>query len=425
LPAHVLIRSICLFALALAFSCPAVASAAGPFAPDSVWDAQLADDAALVPDSAGLVGELRRQAGLSGGTWINSTSFSVPVYTVGPNQPTVRVTADTPYPPLQDAWAAVPIPAGAHPAPGSDAHMVVYQPSSDTLWEFWAMYQGSGGWHASWGGKMEHVSSNPGYFDGTWGGTATSLALLGGLIRPDELAAGHIDHALAVAIPEAKQNSVVWPAQRGDGVATGAHAIPEGTRFRIDPDFDLDSISLAPAARVIAEAIQRYGMIVRDQAGAVVLYAEDPQTMSNDPWPGLFNEWPNNLLNSLPWAHMEVVTPDRSAFRVTAPTLTPPPILPPVSTPAPVPPPAHTPEPVAPPVTPVPPPSTPVRTPTPTPAPKPKAPAKAKAKVSAKTRAAITRASTACARARRKHATRADKRACTTAKVAAKRASRG
>src|SRR6201999_536909 len=113
----------------------AAPAAAAPFASNSVWNAQLADDAPLADNSDALVGELRRQTGLAGGTWINTTSYSVPVYTVGADQPNVQVIADTPYPPLQQAWAAVPLPAGARPAWGSDAHLVVYQPSTDTMWE--------------------------------------------------------------------------------------------------------------------------------------------------------------------------------------------------------------------------------------------------------------------------------------------------
>src|SRR4051794_35574580 len=109
----------------------AAPAAAGPFAPDSVWDSPLAANAPPVADSAGLVAELRRQTTLPGGTWINTSAYSVPVYTVGPEQPKVRVTADYDWPPLQEAWDAVPLPPSARPAAGWDAHLVVHQPSSD------------------------------------------------------------------------------------------------------------------------------------------------------------------------------------------------------------------------------------------------------------------------------------------------------
>ena len=37
--------------------------------------------------------------------------------------------------------SAVPLPANALPAAGTDEEMTVYQPSSDTLWEMWQMRQ--------------------------------------------------------------------------------------------------------------------------------------------------------------------------------------------------------------------------------------------------------------------------------------------
>lgn len=74
------------------------------------------------------------------GPWINTTSYSTPIYTVPANQPTVPVIMDYNNP-LAPAMSAVPLPADALPAAGTDAEMTVYQPSSDTLWEMWAMRQ--------------------------------------------------------------------------------------------------------------------------------------------------------------------------------------------------------------------------------------------------------------------------------------------
>src|SRR3954465_13231311 len=108
------------FFLVLALLCAAAPAAArDPSPPASVWDSALADDAPRVAGSAALVAELRRQAGLPGGTWINTTSQSVPVYTGRPNPPPARGIPDPPSPPLQQGWSAVPLPAGAHPAAGS------------------------------------------------------------------------------------------------------------------------------------------------------------------------------------------------------------------------------------------------------------------------------------------------------------------
>jgi hypothetical protein len=177
-----------------------------PFAPDSFWNAPLAADAPIDPASGSLVTELRRQLDL-GAPWINTTQYSVPVYRVPADQPTVRVTLDIAYQPLQQAWEAVPVPTNARPAGGTDGAMVIWQPSTDTLWEFWLMQRSNGTWHARWGGRMTGVSTSPGYYTGAernWGVSATSLPLLGGLITLDDVRSGHIDHALGLAIPEAR-----------------------------------------------------------------------------------------------------------------------------------------------------------------------------------------------------------------------------
>ena len=293
----------------------AARATATPFAPDSVWEAPLASGATLVPNSDALVGELRRQVAGPGGAWINTTNYSAPVYSVGLTQPAVHVALETYAPALQADLEQVPIPDDAVPSPDSDGNLVVYQPLTDTMWELWRAQKASDGWHAYWGGKMRDVSRNPGYFDNPLGASGTSLALAGGQITIAEMRAERIDHALAVAIPEAAHGTFVWPAQRGDGIATGAHAIPEGTRFRIDPKLDLSALNLSPAARIIAAALQTYGMVVRDQAGAVTLFGEDPAPYGTNPWPDLLGDWPNHVMASLPWDHLQAVVADKSVFR--------------------------------------------------------------------------------------------------------------
>ena len=259
---------------------------------------------------AALNGELQKEILGITGPWINTTQYSVPVYTVGSNVPLVHVTLDTTAPQLQSDFNAVPIPAGAHVAGGSDESLVVYQPATDSMWEFWLMHQAPNGWHARWGGKISHVSTNPGYLPNPYGGTASSLPLVGGLITAKELASGQINHALSLALPNTAAGRFTWPAQRTDGRDTGADAIPEGTRFRINPNVNLSALHLTPAGLAIARAAQRYGIIVNNTSSCIVFYAEDPVTMSSNPYPGLFGGlYPNQALSGFPWQALQVVTP--------------------------------------------------------------------------------------------------------------------
>lgn len=284
-----------------------------PFAADSVWNAPLSPSAALDPNSAIDVSELSQQVAKYQ-PWINTTSYSSPVFTVNVGQPTVQVTLDKSSPALQASWMAVPIPATARAAAGSDEHMVVWQPSTDTMWEFWHMHLVAGSWHAAWGGTMTSVSTSPGYFTSPswWGATATSLPLLAGLIRPSELASGQIDHALALAIPLTRSQSFTWPAQRTDGRTSDPLAIQEGQRFRVDPTLDLSKIPMVPIVRMMAVAAQKYGIIVRDTSGSVSFYADDTAAEGlPDPYHGaggwFGNQYVNNLLQNFPWSHLQAL----------------------------------------------------------------------------------------------------------------------
>lgn len=284
------------------------------FSPASVWNAPLPFKARLQPGSQRLVealtSEVRREEAANTGPWINFDNYSVPVYTVGAHQPTVRVTLDTYAPALQHDFEAVPIPAGARVAGGSDRHLTIHQPSTDTLWEFWLADKGADGWHARWGGKMTGVSRNPGYFQNPYGASATSLPLLGGLMTIEELKAKRIDHALAIAVPNTAAGRFSWPAQRGDGRTTGPAAVPQGTHFRIDPRVDLAKLNLSPLGLAMARAAQRYGMVVRDTSGCVVFYGEDPITASGRPYDQIFGgAYPNHLLRGFPWEKLQAVAP--------------------------------------------------------------------------------------------------------------------
>ena len=283
-----------------------------PFADSSFWNAPLPADAPIDPSSSTYVTALRNQVAAYG-TWINTDRYSVPVYTVPAGAPSVHVVLDSFDPELQQAFDEVPIPSGAQPAAGNDAQMAVWQPSTDTMWEFWRAYKLLGTWHAKWGGRMTSVSASPGYYSdpSNWGATGTSLPLLGGLMRIAELQAGTIDHALAIAVPETMADVYSWPAQRSDGASTSSLALPEGLRFRIDPAFDLSSVQMSPLAREMAVAAQRYGIVIRDTGGSVAFYAEDPTPTGSDPYDGpggIFGGVsPAQALAQFPWDHLEAL----------------------------------------------------------------------------------------------------------------------
>jgi hypothetical protein len=298
------------------------------FAPDSVWNAPLAADAPLDARSATITEALVALA-RDRGSRVATTSYSTPIYEVPRDQPTVPVKLDGPDVAYRRSLAAalaggVPIPSDARQAAGTDGQLTIWQPSTDRLWDFWRARKQADVWHAAWGGAIRKVSSDPGYFSPrawpgaqrNWGSTATSFAVVAGTIRIDELGRGTIPHALAMAIPRDSVAKVFsLPAERSDGVLTRSDAIPEGARFRLDPKLDLSRLSLPRTTRVIAEAAQRYGIIVRDRtAYSPQLFAEDPTPTGSDPYQGPdgFFEGlrPGQVLATFPWEHLQLMKLD-------------------------------------------------------------------------------------------------------------------
>jgi hypothetical protein len=76
---------------------------------------------------------------------------------------------------------------------------------------------------------------------------------------------------------------------------------------------NLGSLHLSSAALEIATAIQRYGMIVGDTAGAVALEAQDPTPLLREgepnPYEQLLSGGPNEVLSAVPWSDLEAIGP--------------------------------------------------------------------------------------------------------------------
>ncbi len=250
----------------------------GLFSADSIWNrpdvgSQPLGDPRL---AQGLTQEAESEIKEGIGPWIETSDDSTPIYVVGSSQRCVPVHLDVTQAygkTLRTAFARVPMPADAHPAAGYDAHLTLIQPSTDSMWEFWHLRRDGDQWRAAWGGAIHNISSSPGYYtsnswpgaQASWGSTATSLPVVAGTMTIGELERGQINHALAIAIPDAKQGEFAFPAERTDGTLTTSVAIPEGTVFRLDPQLDIASLHLPRIIQMMAEAAQRYGIIVRDR----------------------------------------------------------------------------------------------------------------------------------------------------------------
>ena len=358
LPACAAILAICAPSPAAGAGSPSAQSASFPgkpvvgrlFAPNSVWNEPVPAKARLDHGSARLVAHLASEAETEeragSGPFVQTYSYTTPIYVVGRHQRAVRVAIDTDQlhawvTSLQGASNAVPIPPHARPSAGTDSQMTIYQPSTNRLWEYWDLRREADGWHARWGGAIDDVSNNPGYYTpsawngalSVWGASATSLPLVAGTMTLAELRSGQIDHALAISLPDPRAGVAAWPAQRTDGTGSAAE-LPEGAHLRLNPRLDITAMRLPKIVEMLALAAQRYGIIVRDQTHADIgFYAEDPTQYgavdhtASDPYFGLSRDasgkpdpngapdphalfdgmWPSSFFRYFPWRQLQVL----------------------------------------------------------------------------------------------------------------------
>jgi hypothetical protein len=232
------------------------------------------------------------------------TGFGIPITTLRAGQPRVPVSFDEagesdrgPYPIPRDAL----IEGG--PNSGGDRHVIVYDPASCHVYELYDAHPGSSGWHA-YSGAVFDLRSNRMRPLGWTSADAAGLSIMGGLVRYDEVAAGHVDHAIRMTVP-VSQRAFVWPGSHRASTKTDPNLPPMGLRLRLKAS--VDTSRLPPQARVVAEALKRYGAIVADNGSPFFF------TGVQD------SRWSNSQLDALKRLHgsdFEVV--DESSLMVSA-----------------------------------------------------------------------------------------------------------
>ncbi len=290
------------------------------FGTGSFWNTKISSS--VKSNSAALVTELVRQTKLAT-PWLNTVKYSTPLYVVSSATAKVPVAIVSNGKTMTstklhvESMKGVPIPANAVAAGGTDGHITIWDTSTNKLYEYWQLRKNSyGKWQASWGGIISNASTSSGVMpivknaaggNEWWGATGSGLAAIGGTILVKELKAGKIPHALAMAIPYAK-NTFVSPANRSDGSSTAWNAIPEGSRFKLPASTYIDP-SWPPIMKMMVIAARDYGIVVRDKAGAVTFYGEDPKQYGTNPYPTYYGGLPlNEVMAKFPFSKLRVVS---------------------------------------------------------------------------------------------------------------------
>jgi serine/threonine-protein kinase len=169
-----------------------------------------------------------------------------------------------------------------------DCHLIVVDRSRGQLFEMWrADIRGDlfrGGCLAVW--DMTRVYPPDGRGEQCTSADAAGYPIAPLLFSADEVAAGEIRHAVRFILPNARirRGEYVHPATHGTPATSGpASAPPYGARLRLRADYPLGG--LPAGARVVAQAMKTYGMLLADGGNVALTAQSDRFTAAK--WAGL------------------------------------------------------------------------------------------------------------------------------------------
>jgi Cellulose binding domain len=231
-----------------------------------------------------------------------------------------------------------PIPVGALVEGigkvASDKHVIVVDKDNCLLYELYdANYIGPG-WSAA-SGAIFNLRSNQLRPEGWTSADAAGLPIFPGLVRREEVMTGAITHALRMSVGAGQtQKPYRYPARHWHATTIATHLTQMGMRIRLKASYDISGYP--GSAKIILQALKKYGMFIADEGG--------PWTVSGTS-DAAWDRANLETLKNVPGSAFEVVlpnygsptsptkTPAPSATRTPMPTAT---KIPPTMTPVPV-----------------------------------------------------------------------------------------
>jgi hypothetical protein len=262
--------ALCL-ATALGLGAPVAAMAAPSisgcpvFPADNVWNTDIsslpvnAQSSAWLANMGGGARNLHPDFGSSGDP---AAPYGIPFIVVDSTHAKVPVSFDYadesdpgPYPLGPDT----PIEGGA--GAGGDRHALMVDRSSCTLFELYDTHYSPGGSTAGSGAVFNLRANGPLRPAGWTSADAAGLPIFPGLLRPEEVQAGSVDHAIRFTA-QSTDRKFIWPARHQAGSANNPALPPMGARFRLKASFDTSRFH--GPAKVVLTAMKRYGLILAD-----------------------------------------------------------------------------------------------------------------------------------------------------------------
>jgi hypothetical protein len=252
------------------------------FPASNAWN-QRVDKLPVTADSHAIVRSIgvgdHVHADFGSGLW-DGGPIGIPVTVVGRATPSSRVSFE--YASESDK-GPYPIPRGVRieggPNADGDRHAILLDKDRCKLYELFALSpKPSGGWRAG-SGAIFDLRSNRLRPAGWTSADSAGLPIFPGLARYDEVKRGRIDHALRFTVSRTRR-AFVWPARHFASDLTDPSLPPMGLRLRLKASFD--TRPFPRQARIVLEALKRYGMIVADNGSDWYISGAPDPRWSND-----------------------------------------------------------------------------------------------------------------------------------------------
>jgi serine/threonine-protein kinase len=246
-------------------------------------------------NSDSLIAALKAEGGW-GNSNIMQIDFAIDVLSADSTTPLKSFTKTSSFYTPDCDYAPMPVPAGGNVegetgyacTGGGDCHLIVYQRDTKDLFELYGASISSngtftGGCLALWHGTQTYGPSLRG--DQCTSADAAGYPIAPLLINADEVATGHIDHAVRFILPNNRvQRGFVRPATHASSTTGVAGAPYYGVHLRLRADYPIDTLP-SEGAKVIARAMQKYGMYHADGGNIALTAQSDRHTTAK--WTGL------------------------------------------------------------------------------------------------------------------------------------------
>jgi hypothetical protein len=173
------------------------------------------------------------------------------------------------------------VPVEGYPghADQGDRHVLIVDRDSCKLYELSGMQRRSGHW-SGWSGAIWNLHSNAVRPAGWTSADAAGLPILPGLARWEgDASTGAIRHALRFTA-ERTRRAYIYPARHYASSLTDPSLPPMGLRVRLKAGVNI--ATLPPQARIVAQAMKTYGLILADNGSNWYVGGAPSPKWSND-----------------------------------------------------------------------------------------------------------------------------------------------